>query len=71
MAPLNPSLLCRIVAWMLLLVVSGGGVAHAQDAVPKTLRGRVVDAETGRPLAEANLRVADTYEGTITNVEGH
>ncbi len=43
--------------------------AHAQEGT-KTLRGRVVDAETGQPLPQANLRIAGTYEGTITNVEG-
>ena len=46
------------------------GSAHAQDTASKTLRGRVVDAETGRPLPQANLRIADTYQGTITNVDG-
>jgi hypothetical protein len=38
--------------------------------VAKTLQGRVVDAETGEPLPQANLRIVDTYQGTITNVEG-
>jgi hypothetical protein len=53
-----------------LLLFVGAGSAYAQDAAAKTLRGRVLDAETGRPLPQANLRIADTYQGTITNVDG-
>jgi len=53
-----------------VLCLTGAGTTHAQDTSPTTLRGRVVDAETGRPLPQANLRVADTYQGTITNVDG-
>ena len=56
------------------LVLLGGEAARAQDAraqdAAQTLRGRVVDAQTGKPLPQANLRIADAYEGTITNVDG-
>ncbi|WP_103020830.1 DUF5686 and carboxypeptidase-like regulatory domain-containing protein [Salinibacter altiplanensis] len=47
--------------------------AHAQDTrapTALTLSGRVVDADTQAPLPQANLRIADTYEGTITNADG-
>jgi hypothetical protein len=53
-----------------VLLLVGAGQVHAQDAAGKTLRGRVVSAETGEPLPQANLRIADTYQGTITNVDG-
>ncbi len=58
------------IAGFLILVLGGAATVHAQDAVETTLRGRVVDAETGEPLPQANLRVADTYQGTITNLNG-
>jgi hypothetical protein len=53
-----------------VLAFGHAGTAPAQDRAVKTLRGRVVDAETGAPLPQANLRIADTYQGTITNVDG-
>ena len=53
-----------------VLALGGLGTVQAQDTDAKTLRGRVVDAETGAPLPQANLRIADTYQGTITNVDG-
>jgi hypothetical protein len=55
---------------VVVLLLGGGATVHAQDTVVKTLRGRVVDAETGTPLPQANLRIADAYRGTITNVDG-
>jgi len=61
--------LCRMLL-VVALGLAGAGPAPAQDTASKTLRGRVVDAETGQPLPQANLRVADTYQGTITNVDG-
>ena len=54
----------------LLLLAVGPAAAHAQDTTAALLEGRVVDAETGDPLPQANLRIADTYQGTITNVDG-
>lgn len=35
-----------------------------------TIRGVVTDAESGTPLPSANIQIADTYQGTITNAEG-
>jgi len=55
---------------LVVLLLGGGATAHAQDAVEKSLRGKVVDAKTGDPLPQANLRIADAYQGTITNVDG-
>jgi len=65
----NPLRLLSFVG-LVVLLLGGGPTAHAQDATDTTLRGRVVDAETGDPLPQANLRVADTYQGTITNADG-
>ncbi|MFB6231699.1 MAG: DUF5686 family protein [Salinibacter sp.] len=53
-----------------LSVIFLAGAVHAQPDTSKTIRGRVVDAETGTPLPQANLRIADTYQGTITNANG-
>jgi hypothetical protein len=53
---------------VLLLLLAGG--VQAQDPAAHILRGRVLDAATGTPLPQANLRIADTYQGTITNVNG-
>lgn len=55
---------------VVVLLLGGAASAHAQGTAEKTLRGRVLDAETGAPLPQANLRVADTYRGTITNAQG-
>jgi len=62
----------RLLGLVVLIVLPGGvaATAHAQDTSEKTLRGRVVDAETGRSLPQANLRIADTYRGTIANADG-
>lgn len=35
-----------------------------------SLHGTVTDAQTGEPLPSANIQIADTYRGTITNAEG-
>ena len=61
----------RLAAFATALVLVGPvPTAQGQDTTEKTLRGRVVDAETGEPLPQANLRIADAYQGTITNVDG-
>jgi len=36
----------------------------------KTLKGRVVDAETGEPLVGATVRIKETNIGTITDLDG-
>jgi len=68
------SRLFSLVLLPVFLLMGGPEGAHAQDATQDTtavtLQGRVVDAETGAPLPQANLRVADTYRGTITNADG-
>jgi len=66
---ITPRLFCLVLLPLLVLAV-GPAAAHAQDTTSAPLQGRVVDAETGDPLPQANLRVADTYQGTITNVDG-
>lgn len=46
---------------------------HAQPQVPRgtaTLTGTVVDAETGDPLANANVFIAVSMRGTATNADG-
>jgi iron complex outermembrane receptor protein len=56
----------------LLLVVGlvgfvGAPAAQAQSA---TIEGQVLNAETGAPLAGANLQVVGTQRGAATNAEG-
>lgn len=70
MSRFSPLGLIRLVVLAVVLVLGNAQTGHAQDRVAKTLRGRVVNAETGTPLPQANLRIADTYQGTITNVDG-
>ncbi len=43
--------------------------ASAQEVV-FTVSGKVSDSKTGQPLAAANVRVAGTAKGTITNLDG-
>jgi len=58
-----------LLGWLGLLL-AGAATVHAQDTSVTSLRGRVVDAETGTPLPQANLRIAGAYTGTITNADG-
>ena len=37
----------------------------------RTIQGTVKNAETGLALGYTNIQVADTYQGTITNRDGH
>lgn len=62
--------LVSLVLLSLALGISGGSDTRAQPGPSKTIRGRVMDAETGVPLPHANLRIAGTYRGTITNEQG-
>lgn len=48
-----------------LLLLAFPVVLHAQ-----TIRGTVVDAESGTPLPSATIQLEGTYGGTITNREG-
>ncbi|QXD15064.1 TonB-dependent receptor [Rhodocaloribacter litoris] len=62
----SPVSLPRIPAALLLLLVFGAGPAAAQSE----LRGRVLDQQTGEPLAGVNVTVAGTTTGTTTDLEG-
>lgn len=55
-----------IAAFALLLIAPAA--SHAQ--APVTVRGTVTDAATGETLPAANIQIADSYQGTITNDEG-
>ena len=44
------------------------GMAQAQSSA--TVQGRVVDAETGAPLAGANVQVLGTQRGTSADTDG-
>ena len=61
----SPFGLCILAAVLFLACLSVDS-ARAQQVV----RGLVVDGETGSPLPAANIRIEDTYTGTITNVDG-
>ncbi|NBB84860.1 MAG: carboxypeptidase-like regulatory domain-containing protein [Bacteroidetes bacterium] len=54
---------------MAMLTLWLGGVATPSVA-QTSLEGIVLDAETGESLPAANIQVADTYRGTISNNEG-
>ncbi|NBB87147.1 MAG: carboxypeptidase-like regulatory domain-containing protein [Bacteroidetes bacterium] len=54
---------------MAMLTLWLGGVATPSVA-QTSLEGIVLDAETGESLPAANIRIADTYRGTISNNEG-
>ncbi len=43
---------------------------EAQKTTPGTLQGRVVDAETGDPLASAHVFLAGSTLGTTTDRDG-
>ncbi len=43
---------------------------EAQETTPGTLQGRVVDAETGDPLAGAHVFLASSTLGTTTDRDG-
>lgn len=53
---------------LLLLVMVFSAAALAQEIY--TVSGRVLDSKTDQPLAAANVRVAGTAKGTITNLDG-
>lgn len=54
---------------ILFIVLALGGGASPATAQP-TIQGTVIDAETNTPLPSANIQIAGTYQGTITNAEG-
>ncbi|MET7000300.1 SusC/RagA family TonB-linked outer membrane protein [Chitinophaga defluvii] len=63
--------LFRLLAFMPLLVFFpfSGGYVMAQDA-SRTIRGKVVDAETGQPVIGATVRIQHKNTGTATSQEG-
>jgi len=58
---LGAAVLCGLVLFVMPTTV------HAQRG---TVEGRVVDAQTGNPLAGANVRILGTQRGTTTDAEG-
>ncbi len=56
----------------LLLIAVIAAATSAGDSTPETgtLRGRVVDAETGRPLCHANVLLKGTTRGALTDSLG-
>lgn len=64
-------LLLHIARCGLFVIVLGvGGVYPSPATAQTTVRGTVTDADTGAPLPSANVQIANTYQGTITNAEG-
>jgi len=58
------------IAWGVLLSVLLGLPGAPAWAQSTTVQGTVTDAQSGSPLPQANVRVADTYRGTITSTQG-
>ena len=66
-----------IAATLLFSVTAGDLLASGPSARPKkeqqqviTIRGRVVDAETGLPLIFAGISVQGSNVSTVTNLDG-
>ena len=53
-------------AFMLLSFISFGAIAQSED-----INGRVVDAETNKPVEFANIGVVGTYLGTASDFDGY
>ena len=47
------------------------GCAQSVFAQDRVITGRVIDAETGRPVSGANIRVSESLTGCTTNNEGY
>ncbi|PSQ85497.1 MAG: SusC/RagA family TonB-linked outer membrane protein, partial [Bacteroidetes bacterium QH_2_63_10] len=66
-----PDVSCPLVsAWGLvaaLILLFGAGSASAQE---RTVKGTVVEAETGQPLPGVNILVVGADRGTTTNAKG-
>ena len=60
----------RRIAWGLLIGLILAMPSQWVGAQSITVQGTVTDAQSGAPLPQANVRVADTYRGTITNTQG-
>lgn len=59
----------RIRTGLIAILLLTGGSALAQRSF--TISGRVTDSKSGISLVAANVRVAATSKGTITNVDGY
>ena len=59
-----------VVYYGLLVVILSGGLVPSVAGAQTTVQGTVTDASTGGPLPSANIQVAGTYQGTITNADG-
>lgn len=47
------------------------GCAQSVFAQDRVITGRVIEAETGRPVSGANIRVSESLTGCTTNNEGY
>ncbi len=64
------SVLIRGSAAALSLMVASSAVSAQAVASTGTVRGKVTDAGTGQPLADAQILVANTRVGALTNARG-
>jgi hypothetical protein len=66
---LNPFMRSSGIKWLsgVFLVLFYAGFLHAQ---PRTVSGRVYDAETGEPLAFVNIVVNNGLQGGATDIDG-
>ncbi len=63
----------RLFGWALILAalaLAPTGSGSASTPLPVALHGRIVNTATGRPVAQANLRVPGSDRGALTNGEG-
>ncbi len=66
----HPVMRIRLVIVLLTLTVAPHPLA-AQEAATGPIQGRVVDAETGEPLAGAHVFLAGSVRGTTSDTEGY
>ncbi len=58
----------HLIHFLLVAVLSAfSAVASAQT----TVKGQLVDAETGEPLVGAAVMVVGTAQGTVTDIDGY
>lgn len=55
--------------WLAILLIAG--CARSLVAQERQVVGRVIDAETGRPVAGANIQVHESLAGCTTNNDGY
>ncbi len=62
---------CRLLPCLIcLLMVQPCAMVAAQPIPRATITGVVTDAETGRPLADVNVFIANTTWGAVTDTDG-